>query len=256
MCCFSRPVRRVSETRIFCRSEGAEQLVVYEMSLDADEELAMVLPIPVAAGADEDAVRMVDLSSVPTFFGQLEVMFTPPGPAFAAPSRQGGPQTLKVVQVGAFEASFVPRAADFDRLDPRFAIPSQVWAGVPEGADHGFVVFKLAAPGPKPGLLAGLLGGAREPKRYHPMGFAYPRRSPERLVFPTLHLHDGTVHAQADFDHVLYAQSATPPSGWEVGPASLRARAFGAITAYLDDAPGYRVTMRGRAPNRDVTIAA
>lgn len=256
MCCFSRPVRRVSETRIFCRNEGAEQLVVYEMSLEADEELAMVLPIPVARDAGEDAVRFVDLSAVPTFFAQLEVMFAPPGPASGAPSRQGGPQTLKVQQVGAFEASFVPRADDFDRLDPRFAIPSHVWASVPEVADHGFVVFKLAAPGPKPGLFAGLLGGAREPKRYHPMGFTYPRRDPDQLVFPTLHLHDGTVHAEADFDHVLYAQCAAAPAGWDVGPPSLRARAYGAILAYLDDAPGYLVTMRGRAPNRDVAIAA
>jgi hypothetical protein len=34
---------------------------------------------------------------------------------------------LEVIQVGDFEASFVPTVKDFSRLDERFRLPSAVW---------------------------------------------------------------------------------------------------------------------------------
>ena len=38
------------------------------------------------------------------------------------------------------------------------------------------------------------------------MAFRFPTRLDEALYFPTLHIHDGRVNAQADFDHTLYFQ--------------------------------------------------
>lgn len=258
MCCFSSRVERVSGTRIFARAEGQRQLVVYEMSLLAQGELAMVLPIPVALGAGEDAVEMVDLSAAPHFFRQLDMAFETEL-SLAAPSRLAPqPAALKVHQVGDFEASFVPHAVDFDRLDPRFAIPSAVWASIPEVAGFGFVVFKLREAAPEPGLLDRLLGrqAPREERRYHPMAFWFPRRDASRLFFPTLHIHDGAAHPEADFDHTLYAQASEAPDGWDRSEAPLRSRVWGAAQLHVADAPGHRLSVRGVRPNRDTWIAA
>jgi hypothetical protein len=47
MCCFSRHVEMVSNTNIFARSsEGSRQFIVYGMSIQTTEDLAMILPIP------------------------------------------------------------------------------------------------------------------------------------------------------------------------------------------------------------------
>src|SRR5262245_10404760 len=76
MCCFSRPVQSVSATKIFARSAwDGRQHVVYSMSLRGKEDLAMVLPLPVKRGSGEQAVKFVELSGYPEFFGDLETGF-------------------------------------------------------------------------------------------------------------------------------------------------------------------------------------
>lgn len=193
MCLFSGRQRalRVAKTRIFARVDGERQCLVYSMHLASSEDVAMILPVPVAVGAGEDAMTFVDLSSYPTMFDDLAAFFAPPAPAFAAPQpRAKTPAKLVVHEVGAFVASFVPRLADFSRLDPRFRLPDTVWAQLPGYADWGFAVLQLA----------------RGDAKVHPMAFHYPTRDRARLYFPTTHVHDGAVHPQADFDHELYWQ--------------------------------------------------
>src|SRR5207248_7445223 len=95
---------------------------------------------------------------------------------------------LNVVDVGSFEASFVPTIPDFERLDERFRLPTGTWDQLPQYKQYGFTVFKL-----KPGA-----------KVIHPMAFEFPRAAPARLFFPTVHIHDGKVHDTATFDHALY----------------------------------------------------
>src|SRR4051812_24000484 len=133
MCCFSQPVRHVSKTRIFARPLDCDrQLVVYAMNLVAEAELAMVLPIPVPPSSVENAVRFVDMSTSPTFFHQLEELFpVDVSRGFALPSAFAPQALLAVHDVGDFEASFVPTRRDFDRLDPRFRLPSAVWDALP-----------------------------------------------------------------------------------------------------------------------------
>jgi hypothetical protein len=241
MCCFSRPVERVEQTRIYARSEGARQLIVYELKLVADGELAMVLPIPVLRGSGDDAITFVDLTSSPAFFRALEYAFR--SQAIQPQSRAAAPASkrLAVQQVGSFEASFVPRASDFDRLDPRFAIPSSLWASVPSVKDFGFVVFRLR-------------GGERE-RTFHPMAFWFPREDREHTFFPTLHVHDGRVHANATFDHVLYAQAETSSDGWDTSPFGFRDGMGGAGRDLVRDAIGQRRILRGTMPNADTWMS-
>jgi hypothetical protein len=223
MCCFS-PVhapagllrrllgragpRRVAvgETRIFARVEGAVQHLIYSMSVATPADVAMVLPLPVAAGLGEAALCFVDLSGYPDFFADLERAF----PLVMAPAAKGGPsrggpapEYLVVHQVGSFEASFVPSRGDFDRLDPRFRLPGDVWTARPDYADFGFAVFKLAR-------------GRR--RTIHPMAMSFQTRDPAAIFVPTFHVHDGRVHDEARFDHTVYYQSAAPSARF-VAPA-------------------------------------
>src|SRR5262249_51979047 len=148
MCCFSQPVELVADTNIFARSDNGRQFLVYSMSYAARSELAMVLPLPVPPGPSEDAVRFINLQRYPTFFDDLRRGFPPrmlyPRCLGARAISLDAPK-LRVHDVGDFEASFVPRIADFDRLDERFRIPPDVWARLPAYHDFGFAVFKLKA---------------------------------------------------------------------------------------------------------------
>ncbi len=250
MCLFSLPIRHVSKTRIFARplregtaTAGDRQFLAYSMSLDADGELAMVLPLPVPKGCREDAVVFRDMSGAKNFFDLLDAMFPMDLSRFeqqhgtlGARSRQA---LLEVHAVGDFEASFVPSREDFSRLDPRFQLSSDVWDALPQYADWGFCVFKLHARDPHEGDSerghgrgderggdghdeeGGLLSKIRKvfrrrpaprpaaTREYHPMAFEFPRRDPSQLFFPTVHVHDGKVHETAHFDHSLYCQVDT-----------------------------------------------
>ena len=198
MCCFTGPVTSVSATKIFARmGDRSRQYLVYSMNVDAPKELAMVLPIPVAAGSDEKAVRFINLEKYPTFFEDMEAGFPVPPPrskgqgiTVLAAGRDSAP--LPVFQVGSFEASFVPTVADFDRLDERFRLPAGTFDKLTGYKQFGFAVFKL-----KPGA-----------QKIHPMAFEFPTALMSHLFFPTVHIHDGKVHTRAGFDHVLYCQSA------------------------------------------------
>lgn len=201
MCCFSRLVEEVKNTRIFARlGAKGNQVLIYQMALHAKEDLAMVLPIPVAKGTGEDGVTFFDLSKYATLFEDLNRLFPVPksfADPFGGPPRAAGVSKLKVQSVGAYDASFVPSLADFSRLDERFQLPKDVWNQVPGYEALGFAVFKLK---PVHGEV-------------HPMAFAFPTATPGQLFFPTLHIHDGEVHDKEVFDHTFTFRRPVVRSG-------------------------------------------
>jgi hypothetical protein len=276
MCCFAfapgpfarlarwmRPPVRVAETRIFGRRDGPMQVLVYSMKLSARSDVAMILPLPVRWGSGEDAVEFIGLDRCSDFFDWIDRPFRhisrAAAPAFALPR-------LRVHTVGLFEASFVPRVADFARLDPRFRLPDRVWGELPLYRDYGFAVFKLRA-------------GARQ--RIHPMALRFPTRDRGRLFFPTVHVHDGRVRSRAEFDHALYfqresdramranivrlgaaaAQRALEISGGPAenlgfygatGPVRMSERTAGLVK---DEWHLFKTTLHGRLANEDTWIA-
>ncbi len=163
-------------------STEGRQYLVYSMTLKADAELAMILPLPVP---------------------------------------------------WKIEASFVPTIADFDRLDERFRLPKETWHHLPQYNKFGFAVFKL-----KPGE-----------KRIHPMAFEFPRSDSKRLFFPTVHIHDGEVHATADFDHILYCQQN--PDEHFRAPASRFMRIDATKGIVAADSHCYMRRMTGKLKNED-----
>ena len=72
MCCFSRPVAEVSGTSIFVRFEGDRQPLAHQMRLSSPEDVAMILPLPTAAGhgggGGSRAVEFIALSEAPQLF--------------------------------------------------------------------------------------------------------------------------------------------------------------------------------------------
>jgi hypothetical protein len=193
MCCFSTKTE-VFRTSIFARiTRPGEQLLVYQMRYAASAPTAMILPLPVALPAREGSVRWKSLKDRPAFFDDLAAGFPEPQHfGFPTKSDVEVAAPLAVHEVGDFVASFVPTVADFDRVDPRFAIRKDVWGQIPGYHDHGFAVFQLKE-----------LTGTP-----HPIAFEFETRLRDQAFFPTVHIHDGTVHAQDVFDHVLYLQEA------------------------------------------------
>ncbi len=196
MCCFSRPVKFVGATQIFARFlDGADQCVVYEMKIDAEEDLAMILPIPVMQPAKDDAITFIDLSGYTDFFKDLDRAYPEPVSLSRSNSKSAMPaaeaKPLVVQRVGSFDASFVPSIGDFGRLDAQFRLDDAVWKSLPQYAKYGFAVFKLR----------------KGSQHVHPMAFRFPTATPGKLFFPTVHIHDGKVHAEEEFDHTLYAQA-------------------------------------------------
>lgn len=254
MCCFSQPVISVSATNIFARAgEGGRQFLAYSMTINADKELAMVLPLPVKVGSDEKDVSFIDLSGYTGFFADLRSGFPERrswnlGALSRRADTEAATPPLAVVNVGSFEASFVPTMKDFPRLDERFRISDDAWKMIPEYHGYGFAVFKL-----KPGAAT-----------VHPMAFSFPRRNTKALFFPTVHIHDGQLHPKAAFDHVLYCQ---PSEHERLALAAWReSDSIAKRFMKLDKAKGliaasehcYLKQMRGQLPNRDtfVSIAA
>lgn len=245
MCIFSGAIEEVAETNIFARLAGPRQFLVYEMRFASASDVAMILPLPVKS-ADESAVSFINLARYADFFAEL-------ARCFPRPLWRGGEEVLPaagaalvVHRVGAFDASFVPSIADFDRLDPRFRLPSGVWAQLPEYASYGFAVFQLRA------------GGGR----VHPMAFSFETRRPDALYFPTTHVHDERVHATACFDHALYAQGIEETADWLPGQL-LPADAMTLRTALVSDrsrgivepeARVYLRTLGAELPNGDVWV--
>jgi len=252
MCCFTGNVESVSSTKIFARAaKEGRQFVVYHMRYAAKEPLAMVLPLPTPPKSADDAVKFINLEEYEQFFGKLEDGFPkPPAPKSAAgrvpppAAALPEPKPIPVVEVGVFEASFVPSVGDFSRLDKRFRLPDGVWEKLPAYKDFGFAVFKLKS-GDNP--------------KVHPMAFEFPRAKVDRIFFPTVHIHDGLVHAEADFDHMLYLQpggQSRPPRSWEETPqpASMFIDVKKCQGLVDGDLHVYRQRLRGKLKNADTLV--
>jgi hypothetical protein len=259
MCCFSAKTE-VHGTNIFARLTSPDaQVLVYQMQYSSAEPTAMILPLPVALPAGESSIAWKNLKDNPGFFEQLAAGF-PELPHFSL-LRSKGPEmaaamVLPVHEVGDFVASFVPTIEDFSRIDPRFVISKEVWRTIPEYKDYGFAVFQLKE-----------LSGSP-----HPMAFEFRTRMRDAVYFPTVHIHDGTVHREDAFDHALYLQDshfdekardykgpteADPRTGFVRSKDSAASFAGAALAGGLVDGAllVHRRTMRGLLPNKDTIVS-
>lgn len=198
MCIFSGSVEHVANTNILVlKKPENRQLIAYQMEYASDNSVAMILPIP-SVNKDEDAVSFINLESKPKLFKLLNDLVENNDYDQSKGMMRAGPTCaarLKVVDVGSFEASYVPNLKDMNRLDERFRLPTVAWRQVPEYKGFGFVVAKL-----KPGEHI-----------IHPLAFEYEAFM-SCLFYPTLHIHDADaskiseniLNFMEDFDHFLF----------------------------------------------------
>jgi hypothetical protein len=247
MCCFSRPVITVTDTNIFARAaKDGRQFLVYAMHLNAKDELAMILPIPVPKATKDDAVRFINLEKYPEFFAEMRLGFPvvlPPSRGPKPGNEPNAPTALKVVEVGSFVASFVPSVADFKRLDEQFRLSTEVWDKLPNYQGFGFAVFQLK----------------KGEHKIHPMAFEFPRADPKQLFFPTVHIHDGTVKLRARFHHTLYCQNTAEEKlmQWteSMRPAGMFMTKIDAAQGIVDaEAHCYKKMMVGDFKNEDILV--
>jgi hypothetical protein len=245
MCCFSRNAI-VADTNIFARDgRDGRQFLAYSMRFSSKEDLAMILPIPTPRNAAEDAVRFINLEKYADFFKDLRAGFPLPNGGSRSKNTFGAApansHTLKVVEVGSFEASFVPAVKDFGRLDERFRLPADTWDRLPAYKEFGFAVFKLKK-------------GSEQ--KVHPLAFEFPRARPRQLFFPTVHIHDGQVHARAKFDHALYCQADRMLMGWVESrqPAEMFMKVNQAAGLLDGRQHCYMKEIRGVQKNEDILV--
>jgi hypothetical protein len=243
MCIFTDEVRSVAGTRIFARLQDGWQYLAYEMHLASGGDTAMVLPLPVAPRAAEDAASFISLEEHAELFDYMENAFPDPFEELYGRAESLGSEEppLEVHRVGAFDASFVPSPDDFARLDPRFQLPTDVWDALPGYREAGFAVFRLRA----------------GESRVHPMALKFRTRETRSLFFPTVHVHARRVEAWARFDHVLFAQGPLATNrDWNESPEPLGKSVERAPAGLL--APrerGYRRALYGTYENRDTRVA-
>lgn len=192
MCIFTGKVDVVNNTNIFCRGDNGMHILVYQMSAEINEDMAMILPVP--AGEQDDAIEFINLEKYEDFFSDMDELFDDPyakslGDFVGVASSRS---MLKVHDVGNFVASYVPRMKDLERLDEQFRLPEDCFVNLPDYDNFGFAVFKL-----KPG---------RWRSKRQAMAYKFKSTHPEFLFYPTVHIHDGEVPMKADYDHVLYFQ--------------------------------------------------
>ncbi len=258
MCFFSddeghAPGLTIHDTRIFARGDGPRQWLAYSLYLETAGDVAMILPLPVPAGAPEDAAVFVDLSPYPTLFADLATCMAGGHPPEDPDDSDclladDAPPPLRVHEVGSFVASYVPTLADFARLDPRFRLPQTIWDALPGYADWGFAVIQF-----RPGS-----------HQNHPIALHFPRRWPDRIYFPTTHVHDGQLHPEATFDHMLYYQGMIRPArhgaaseraGWSFARAPTdRFIDLDRAAGLVDGQPLESLRYHGLRPNEDVWL--
>jgi len=245
MCIFSRSIGKVATTRIFARLEQGWQCLAYQMRFTADQELAMILPFPAALREERGIVgepQFVNLEKYPYFFEDLERGF--PAKKTRSMSFSFSSIPLEIHEVGAFEASFVPTIRDFHRLDPRFQLPARTLSVMrPLYSNFSFAVFKL-----KKGLEISP----------HPMAFKFKSANPDRVFFPTIHVHDGSYKKEGHFDHTLYLQvpkETTVELGWK--KSRTPAGQFSDLTkvkALVKDDVVFRKSLKGNLANQDTIV--
>ncbi len=194
MCCFAQPVESVSDTNLFARlTDQGTQFLIYQMKFKSQVANAMILPLPVKQQSGDQAVQFVSLKEYDDIFRDMQRAFPAPQPPrpLSRDKSIGAPASELVVhEVGDFIASYVPTLDDFARLNSKFVIPRATWEKIPEYVDYGFAVFQLKSNEGEP----------------HPIAFEFQTRLADKVFFPTMHIHDGDVHPQEDFDHALYVQ--------------------------------------------------
>jgi hypothetical protein len=230
------PVATVYGPSIFARSlpEG-RQVIVYQVSFDLAQGMAIILPIPVKPNSGDKAVQFVDLSGYPEMLEHMDNAFPKDNAVDGCSFRPAG---------APFESVYVPSIEGLARLEEKYRPPEGVWKNLPAYRDFGFVVFKFSV----------------ERLDVYPLAFAFPRKNPAQLYFPTMVVVCDDVPATRKYGGLLYCQKI-PGDGfstrdWRESP-ELPARSVDVVRAKGVVDPRlhlHRREMKAHEPNKDTVL--
>ncbi len=237
---------KIGNTRIFARhTKQGKQAIVYSFSITSKTSAAMILPLPVVQGSGEDALNFIDMSDYPDFFDDIDSVCRPEYQHIEEYTNLDdmlecgeGEEISKLIvhDVGDYEASYVPTIDDFDRLDPCFRLPEEVWKKMPDYSDYGFAVFQLK--------LTLSVGDDETENAVHPMAFEFPTRNSQQLFYPTVHVHDGDYHNLGDFQHTFYCQRENARSEFKYLRDLFHGESPSPAEAVIGDFKGYAWYLR------------
>jgi hypothetical protein len=206
---FTRPVRVAGATNIFARAaKDGRQFLAYNFRYEADDDFALILPLPTPPETLPTDVRFIDLSGYDAFFRDLRRGFpTPPG------ETEKMSLTDRIIEkvrdwldIDTTQAAitFAPNHAALSHIQDQFQLTADVLRLLERFDKAGFVCLKLAA------------GTNRVP----PMAFEFPRRRSTELFFPTALAIGADLDATAAFNYQLFCQAGRLPPEWRsVQPA-------------------------------------
>lgn len=201
MCIINKPINLVASTSIFggLNKTRDRQIIIYKNTIDTDTpNNAMILPVPHA-----HSTIFHSMESYEHFFEDLKDNFQL---VQKTRSMLKSYNVLPVVDVGSYRVSVVPTLQAFQNLDPsEFLIDSSIQNIFSETYPEwfGYIVCKL-----KTGI-----------QRYEPLAYSFDVYGPEKLFFPTLHVHPhvhatlGRENVVDDWDHDIYILNFTLKKG-------------------------------------------
>lgn len=180
----------VSGTHIFAAVNGDRQILVYQASVEFDDndgsdKNAIILPVP----GDGDDVDMVDMSGNEEFFDTLNANFRRPTMrgTFGGGDDYLGGDFLAVQDVGAYQISIVPSVADLERINPDLFVMNDMTKNTIRAKyakGYAFVVAVL-----KPG-------------RFQPLCYTHKALPNGKVFVPTRHEH-GESKGRPSWDHFV-----------------------------------------------------
>lgn len=180
----------VSGTNIFAAVNGDRQILVYQASVeyddnDGEDKNAIILPVP----GESDDIDLVDMSGNEEFFETLNANFRRStfGTRGVGEGDYLGGDFLEVQDVGAYQVSIVPSVADLERINPDLFVMNDVTkntirANYAKG--YAFVVAVL-----KPG-------------RFQPLCYTHKALPNGKVFVPTRHEH-GESKGRPSWDHSI-----------------------------------------------------
>lgn len=207
MCVFqsSEPVHTTSTNIALYADQSGRHHVIYQNSVTSYGSAAMILPIPTT---DAASVELIDESSRPTLFADIESTYFPIQTTRGGYESMGVTDMLEVHSVGAYSASVAPDVHSIlTRLDIEVfgEMEDDLLTLLKKYEDQGYAF-----------VVALVTSESMEP---HALHIAYLPLDPALAYVPLRHYHDDTVGYQEmeEFDHTIYAKTIHRYEGWEDG---------------------------------------
>jgi hypothetical protein len=181
MCIISKPVEKVSQTKILVGPDKKlqNQITIYSNQVNnISNSNAMILPTP-----HPSTVKFIDLSKYKDLFIDIDKVFYKEEKQSTNNLRSSyskNSSTLQVFNVGSYKVSLAMNIEDLHKVDKNeFELSTGCYDLLKSSYEStfGFIICKLA----------------KGSEYYHPFGYSHKLINPKQLFIPTKHYHDNKI---------------------------------------------------------------